>query len=804
MISKRVKSPPNAGRVAWLPDSPQSFGHPHNTSSGQRREEGATLIVIVLMALLMLSAFLVISANLSLSARRTTSDQKVILPAQYGAESGVAYAKSLLAASQALMSSTSVPLGTTYGQMKSYIASLCPVPTTVPVPGYNPATAGSTTIPGTATGGSSGIQIPSSTLVCAITTFTPAQANFFAQLVPNTGTAAATYFQYGIPDDAASRQGFFYRAFSSDNYNAIGNAQVKAGLRPVALLQTNKYSYVLYFRVAGVDSTGTSGDSNRRITVKGNDTLHGFTFSFAVYAPPNPPVPPTDPSFASYGAFINKWGDPSGYYANDNFFSGPFHTNSIPSFRGDGSGNSISIDGNLTSAGCPSITTTIDVTNNRTDTCVGTPVNGVINNTDGGTLSYLAGDALGHLGAMGTQTRNDGYGNATYNLYGAANAKGTLAIGVRAGNSNDQPRFNAPFIPMPLNSNKQRDIAQTAGILVANPQKIQLSVSGSGSSAYQVIELVPSAQPGGSPSPLIRFRYASDKVLTIESPANSGVYLRAKKSASDPSGWAAASPTDAPTKFNGMIYADGSISSLSGPTRAATSSSTADGAPAIASFAGITVTAQQNVMLTGDIKYEQRCLSINACTAKTNGEYNIQNVFGLYAGTGDIQLAYNPLTDQQNTTPGSSASAPKNLEIDGFVMAGRGHIIPLNTSNNSNNLDYSSYGDCQTTCDKGNLIVHGGTVKDEDAIVKYGYAGWNENYFYDNRGKDFSPPGFPTTIEGTQGSTGGPGALLDLDNASPVTATSWTSSIGKTNLDGTQSTNSDFSLDNEIRQGTLQ
>ena len=689
--------------------------------------------------------------------------------------------------------------------MKSYIASLCPTPTTVPVPGYIPASAGSTTIPGTS------VQIPNSALVCAINTFTPAQANFFTQLVPNTGTAAATYLQYGIPDDTASRQNFFYRTFSSDNNNAIGiNAVVKAGLKPVALLQTNKFSYVLYFRVAGVDSVGTSGDSNRRITVKGNDTLHGFTFSFAASEPgiPIPGTQGTDPSFASYGAFINKWGDYNGYYGADNYFSGPFHTNSILSLRADGTGTSIGIEGNLTAAGCPNVTTSFLANGDRVDSC-GVPlagrINGIINSDGSGipgagdTFSYIMARASGGLQPGANQMRDDGYGLARYKTFSGTNDKGTISIGVKDNQNYNPPKLNAPFIPMPLNSNRQRDLAQTAGILTANPQKIQLSVVGSGPSAFQRIDVVPVNGDLNNP---VRFRYSSNKIFQIESPVNSGAYVNAKKSASSPTGWVAASLSDAPTQFNGMIYADGNISSLSGPTRSSSAASTADGAPAIASFAGVTVTAQQNVMLTGDIKYENRCLSIDACTAKSNGAYNIKNIFGLYSGAGDVQLAYNPSSDSQNTTPGTSASAPKNLEIDGYVMAGRGHIIPFNVSNGTNNLS----GSCasQAACDKGNLIVHGGSIKDEDAIVKRGSSGWNENYFYDNRGQDYSPPGFPTTTEGTAGTATTPGVPLDPIDSSLVTPGSWTSAIGKTNPDGTQNTNSDFSLDNEIRQGTLQ
>jgi len=754
--------------------------------STHRHEEGAALIVIVLMAMLMLAALLVVSANLSLSARRTTSDQRAVLPAQYGAESGVAYAKSLLITSQQLMSSSSLPPGTTYGTLKSWIASLCPTATTVPVAGYVKATAGSTVVPG------STISVPQSVKVCDVPSFSVAQANFFAQVIPNTGLAATGYSSAGItPANTADRQTLFDKVFSANRYTTVNGAQVKAGLQPVALFQTDKYSYTLFFRVSGVDSLGSASGSDRRITVRGNDTLHGFTFTFTL-----PTVVGTSPSFTSFGQFVNKWGDHSGTYGYNNDFSGPFHTNSAPSFRGVSgvtgvkNGSSITIDGALTSAGFNTITTVVDALGNRVDNH-SNAINGFVNSVINGNDNYIMSNEVVNGGSQTSGGKN-------YDLFGAtksyaytnngkpASLDTSVYIQVASGNGNPPPKFNADFINMPLNSKNQRDIGNTGGILLNNPLKVQLSTSGGTPAQYQNIAIVPS---GGNLSVPVKLRYGTDKKMQIEFPVGSGTYVNAIKVTGAPTSWGPAPVGVTADQFNGMIYADGDIGSLSGPDRPA-NASTATGAAAIANFAGITVTSQGNTTLTGDVKYETRCLTMSACVGKTNGEYNTKNIFGLYSEKGDIRLAYNPNSSGQNTNPGTVSSAPKNLEIDGYVMAGYGQIIPYN-ANSSTPYDLTMNGSAE---DKGKFVVHGGAIKDTDAIVRSNNSGWNENYYYDGRGVDYSPPGFPTTSVGTPG--------VDPNDTSVVT--SWLPALGKTNPDGTQNANVDFTLINEFRQATNQ
>jgi Tfp pilus assembly protein PilX len=742
----------------------------------KRQEAGAGLIIIVLLAMLMLAALLVISANLSLSARRTTADQRAVLPAQYSAESGLSYAKSLLTASQTLMSNSTLPANTTYGQLKSWISGICANNSTVPVPGYTKASASNQTIPNTS------IIVPQSVKVCDVSTFSLSQANFFAQVIPNAGAAATSYYQFGLPATTPTeRQDFFDKVFSADRNYAVNGAQVKAGLLPVALFQTDQYEYVLYFRVAGVDSVGSSSGSDRRVTVRGNDTLHGFKFSFLL-----PLFPPQSPNFTAYGQFVNKWGSAAGFYGYGNDFSGPFHTNSIPSFRGSAgsnlvrAGSSISIDGALTSRGCNNVVTAFDVQGNRSDSC--NPLvyqSSLVNDFANNTATYIQNSAMS--AQPGTQAGNFSGTSINYTLYGGTgkNSKGEdKPIYIQVAPNNNMPKFDAPFVNMPINSKNQRDLGATSGILLNNPQKVQLSVNGSGSTAFQVIDILPT----GSPNAPVRLRFGADKKMFIESPYGSNNFVAAVKGLSS-TGWIAAGTGIAAAEFNGMIYADGDIGSLSGPLRP-NGSATANGQPAIASFAGITVTSEKNVTLTGDILYETRCLKIRACVQKTNDQYQVKNIFGIYSGKGDVRIAYDPNNAGQNIEPGTGSSAPKNLEIDGFVMAGFGHVIPYNAAKSDNSLDSG------TGSDKGKFIVHGGTIKDEDAIVRSGSRGWSENYYYDARGQDYSPPGFPTTTTGVPG--------VDPTDASFVQG--WLPALGKTNPDGTQNGTVDFSLDNEFRQ----
>ena len=63
-----------------------------------QRQQGATLIVMVLLTMLMLLAVLLVTTNLTMGASRTTSDQTQTIPAQFAAETGIASAKAQLRA----------------------------------------------------------------------------------------------------------------------------------------------------------------------------------------------------------------------------------------------------------------------------------------------------------------------------------------------------------------------------------------------------------------------------------------------------------------------------------------------------------------------------------------------------------------------------------------------------------------------------------------------------------------------------------------------------------------------------------
>lgn len=288
------------------------------TTHSRKHEGGYALIVVVLLAMIVLAGLVIVTANMSLSSRRSTTQQKAILPAQLAAESGVAYAKAKLKAAEQLIGQNAPPVGTTYGQIKTWISSLCPTATPVPVPGYNPATAPTTAVPNTP------FSLPSSAVVCTINTFSPAQAAFFANLIAGqngqvldsdggastTDMSSATYATYGLPTDYASRANFYDQLFAADANRTFASAQVKSGLRPVALMQTNTYEYRLYFQVGGMSSTGSKNGSSRLVTVDGNNSYHVLRVQFSF-------PQGTDPNFSAFGLFVNDFGT-NGYYGYQN------------------------------------------------------------------------------------------------------------------------------------------------------------------------------------------------------------------------------------------------------------------------------------------------------------------------------------------------------------------------------------------------------------------------------------------------------------------------------------------------------
>jgi hypothetical protein len=161
-----------------------------------------------------------------------------------------------------------------------------------------------------------------------------------------------------------------------------------------------------------------------------------------------------------------------------------------------------------------------------------------------------------------------------------------------------------------------------------------------------------------------------------------------------------------------MLYVQGSITSLRGP---------AQGQPAIQDGAAITITAANNVRITGDLIYKTQPVTKTAndpCCPGTPpgtpipGNHNGQ-VLGIFTATGDIQL--------DNQQPLSV------LEVDASLATisknGTGGLINIGALINT-------------------LNIVGGRIQSRIKTINAD----TRNVFFDRRfGTGFAPPWFPAT-----------------------------------------------------------
>ncbi len=769
----------------------------------RRYEQGASLVIVVLLAMIVLAGLVVMSSNLALSSYRTTSEQKAILPAQFAAESGVAYAKAKLSAAQALMTAQDgFVQGSSILTARNLIGRLCPTPANLP----STAARQQTTVPGTQ------VVIPDSVVICTIPSLSSTQAALLTNIMNGGANTAATFNQYGI--SPSQREQFFTDLFAYNTDVSFGDAKIQSGLQPLALLQTGLDQYQFFFKVAGLTSTGSSDGSARKIQVEGNSTIHSMTISLVedVTLVPTAPISVINKSFASYGLFINR-GSNGGYYGAENYFSGPVHTNTIMSFgytsgrdengnlTADGRGQTIIMDGNFTSSGCAEVRYDASI---GKDSCIGGATNQLYDATAGQTKT---GDTMKLSGATSQHVAPNENTAGTYNDYGDS----VFKMSVKKGNN--APQFGVPFVTMPKNAQDQKSLANTDGISMSGDvAQVKLTA---GADKYQYISIAKTAADVANP---VQFRYKpstdTPPKMYMQMRTSTGAWVAARKAGptetTNTLGWVAVRPGEAPGTFGGVVYTDGNVTSLSGPPRNAAGDATATGGAAISSFAGLTVAAEKNVTLTGDVKYETRCLSPNACV-DANGNPTVDNMFGVFSGSGNIRVAWDPYNLNQVIDPNGILSAPQDIQIDGFLMASKdtatgadsGQIKPWNTRNNTAFSYIKS-----AAGKKGKFNVHGGTIKDADAYFGYvnsvgaNILGWSENYMYDNRGQKKSPPGFPTTSVTVTQVPGEPtpvpnGKIKDYNFGvqkynpnNSVACSATTNCIG-------------FSLENEIRQGTL-
>lgn len=762
-------------------------------------DSGSTLMIVVLVTMLVLAGLVVMTSNLALGSRRSTTEQKSIIPAQMAAESGVAYAKSKLDIAYDILSQSRVPdKSITFGDAQKALSNLCPQPVTVPAPNYNNQK-GSVQVNDTS------VTVNDALLLCnfpADSRFTDQQASIFVLSTPNPAQQSANrYLQNGLDTSEATKTKLFRDLFSYNDYVAIDNTKLKSGLRPLALLQTGKNQYRLFFKVAGMDSLGEVANAQRRVSSGGNESVGMIQFSFETAVAPTPPPPPPNPntppappapppvddgevSFANFGYFANTFNNFDGTFTGAYRFTGRIHSNTplawsnlSPALQ-RGSYGSAQIGGPLGTSDCDTIQTTIAPNGDRIDSC-SRGIRGP---------GYYAGpnqfvpatnmhkikenqDFTSYTGYRGTY---DVYSNLPPDFPQVMAESRALKLLVEKGQP--APNLKADFIRFPINDTTQKAAATSQGIVLDNPLRVKLEVEGSGDSAIQKIIVTDKSEKTYTLS------YGKDKIMYIDTGSGR---QKAKKDGGSP-GWVA--DPSANDYFGGVIYVNGELTSLTGPERR-NASDPNSAAPAIAKFSNINVTASKDINLTGDLKYEVRCTEMQPCL-DAQGNRTADNMLGIYSAGGHVNTMLMKASDRQITlsSPGNRLrlNAPSKLELDAFIMAGRGGFGPRyvdqnGTEGKSANGRYLDSIKCN--CQHGMTVIRGGLIVDRS--INTGYtrnsidfskpptvsSGFDFFIEYDKRGERYGPVHYPTgSVEGKGGSNPRPTTPTPV-TPTPVTPT---------------------------------
>lgn len=187
--------------------------------------------------------------------------------------------------------------------------------------------------------------------------------------------------------------------------------------------------------------------------------------------------------------------------------------------------------------------------------------------------------------------------------------------------------------------------------------------------------------------------------------------------------------------FNGVIYVNGDVNRLTGPTRT-NSNNPESSAPALASFSQITLASNDDIRITGDIKYESPpCSSVPIRNDDRTVEkakcdnLSAQNVLGMYTQSGNI------LVGHRN---GGTLDAPDNVQVHSVLMSAENEIKVEN----------------HTSGDSGGFFLLGGMIQERRGIfgtfsgrgASATRTGYERVYTYDPRmGRGKAPPFFPST-----------------------------------------------------------
>lgn len=269
------------------------------------------------------------------------------------------------------------------------------------------------------------------------------------------------------------------------------------------------------------------------------------------------------------------------------------------------------------------------------------------------------------------------------------------------GNPYQNSSTKSPGVYLPYTIQDGKPTFTGGGLLVVGDANIRLSTAGVSGQVYTITQ-------GTGTS-------AVTTTITVDPSANGG-----KGATTMVSGGTTLTITGIPEQLDPatgavqgpatMLYVDGNINSLSGP---------GEGLPAVQDGSALTITAANNVTVTGDILYKTKPIATPSDTlipGADNGQ-----ALGIFTAKGDVQL--------------NNQQADGNIEIDASLatisQTGTGGLTNIGNKINT-------------------LTIVGGRIQNQIKNINT----VTRNVYFDRRfGSGFAPPWFPSTTVALGGIT---------------------------------------------------
>ena len=283
----------------------------HGVSGVRKNRQGVALVVVLLSAMVLIVALLAVTSTLALSSQRTTTDQRLILQAQYAAESGLSRARSTLVEAETVLKTLNIPANTDANGVSAHVKHFCDVSTLNLVPkDWTPE------------------QRREGIVLCEAA---PVSANV------NRFSLFTAYIPRDAYPQGATPRHYWREVFSGGHYpietrlatdpetGAETWYRTSFGLVPKAVRLMKADNYRFEFEVSPVTSVG-------EVRVNGEVVA---TRTVGLETPGSFEVSVERPSFNRYVLFRNNTrstDDNQLYFAGGERFDGPVHTNGAPGF----------------------------------------------------------------------------------------------------------------------------------------------------------------------------------------------------------------------------------------------------------------------------------------------------------------------------------------------------------------------------------------------------------------------------------------------------------------------------------------